>query len=268
MKHPKHILEELGIRPRKKWGQNFLMHENNVNSIVEFADPPENSNILEIGPGLGAMTENLVNYAKQYIAVEFDPILYTYLQKTYASENVSFIHDDILNVNISTLFRGEPYTVIANLPYHITTPIIERLLSDRARIESMTFLLQKEVVTRIASGPGSKTYGRLSVWIQTLCEVAKGPTLKPGCFLPQPDVDSQVVKLIPKETQVSDDFFDFTNLLFQKRRKTLGNILKSSGYDPEKINNELLTLRPEELSIETLQNIFHRCLAQVPGTSD
>ncbi|MCB1197053.1 MAG: ribosomal RNA small subunit methyltransferase A [Deltaproteobacteria bacterium] len=258
MQHPKHILEQLNIRPRKKWGQNFLVHQNNVQSIVEFADPPEHSNILEIGPGLGAMTETLIQIAKQYIAVEFDPILYDYLQKTFTGKHVDFIHDDILNVSISDLFAGQTFTVIANLPYHITTPIIERLLAQRHRIESMTLLLQKEVVSRMLAQPGSKTYGRLSVWIQSLCNTQKGPTLKPGCFMPKPDVDSQVIKLMPRKTEMNAAFFDFVNILFQKRRKTIGNILKSSGYDTSRTDETILASRPEDLSIEILATLFRQ----------
>ncbi|MCB0271931.1 MAG: ribosomal RNA small subunit methyltransferase A [Bdellovibrionales bacterium] len=260
MIHPKHVLQTLQIRARKKWGQNFLVHENNVKSIFEFAHPSPKTNILEIGPGLGAMTQVLCAHAKKYIGVEYDPILFGYLQETYKNSNTLFIHQDILETKLEDIFPGEKFEVVANLPYHITTPILDHLLTQRSRIQNMTLLLQKEVVDRIIAKAGSKTYGRMSVWIQSLCNVEKGPVLKPGCFYPQPDIDSQVIRLTPLDVQIDEKFLAFIRILFQKRRKTLGRILKDQDLSTTNVQADYLQLRPEDLSIDQLKEIFKKTL--------
>jgi len=259
MKHPKHILNELNIRPRKKWGQNFLVYENNVRALIEFSGLRPGQTVLEIGPGLGAMSEHLFSHADQYTGVEFDPILCGYLKSTYVKENVTWVHGDILKVDLNDILNQPELIIFGNLPYHITTPILETLFPYRSKVQSMVFLLQKEVVTRMIAQPNQKTYGRLSVWVQSLFETHKGPILKPACFMPQPDVDSQAIKLIPKSTTPEKAFFDFVQMLFQKRRKTIGSILKSHDINIQPIAAEKLGLRPENLSIEDFKNLFLKC---------
>jgi 16S rRNA (adenine1518-N6/adenine1519-N6)-dimethyltransferase len=267
MQHPKHILGQLNIRPRKKWGQNFLVHPNNVQQIFNFANVPPQANILEIGPGLGAMTEYMIPKAKAYTAIELDPILFDFLNKTFAAPHATFLHQDVLEVSPKDLFPGQNhYHVVANLPYHITTPIIALLLKDLDRIQSITLLLQKEVVARMEAKPGSKTYGRLSVWLQSVCDVTKGPTLKPGCFYPPPDIDSQVVRLSPNGHPIKPAFLDFVALLFQKRRKTLGKILKDASYDVSLIDPALHSIRPETLDVASLQTIFNQLTPPAPSS--
>lgn len=256
MEHPKHILNRLNIRPKKSWGQNFLVHENNVQQILNAADIPPKAFVIEIGPGLGAMTEKLVSQVATYTGIEYDPILYEHLQNTYASSTATFIHKDILDVNLANVIGTQDVVVVGNLPYHITTPILEKLLSFHGQITSMTFLLQKEVVARMAAREGSKTYGRMSVWIQSMCDVTLGPVLKPGCFLPKPDVDSQVIHLIPKPEPADKRFLHFVGLLFQKRRKTLRRILKDLSYDVAQMDTDILDARPEVLKIEDLRDLW------------
>lgn len=257
MEHPKNILNQLGIRPRKKWGQNFLMYENNVKSIVAFANIAAGSNVIEIGPGLGAMSEVLIASANKYIGIEYDPILFQFLCDTYSGSHAQFVHQDVLDFDFEAVLSDEPYIVMGNLPYHITTPILEMLTHHQHRITKMTFLLQKEVVDRICASANSKTYGRMSVWLQSKYTIEKGPVLKPSCFMPAPDVDSQVITLTPKSSHHTEAFFEFVKSLFQKRRKTIQHIINSLDYDLSKVNPNFLQKRPENLTIEDFEILFN-----------
>ncbi|MEA4987388.1 MAG: 16S rRNA (adenine(1518)-N(6)/adenine(1519)-N(6))-dimethyltransferase RsmA [Anaerovorax sp.] len=275
------IKEKHGFRLSKSLGQNFLTDANIVNKIIEGAAIGEDDLVIEIGPGIGVLTAAAASCAGKIVAVEIDSHLIPILKETLAEyDNISILHADILKTDLVEVLEkykeinGKPRTgvkVIGNLPYYITTPIIMKLLEDAVPVDSITIMMQKEVADRIKSGPGTKAYGALSVAVQYYCTVASVASVPKEVFIPQPKVDSAVIRLdLRKEKAVEltseSVFFSVVKNGFGQRRKTLLNsltgvmgktkdeilqALKDAGIDPIR--------RAETLSIEefaSLSNII------------
>ena len=229
------IIRKHDFSMQKKYGQNFLIDAGILQEIVESADITKEDCVLEIGPGIGSMKQYLCEAAQQVTAVEIDTKLIPILEETLAAyDNVEVIHGDILKVDIGALAEknpeGKPFKVVANLPYYITTPIVMELLEKKLPIESITIMVQKEVAERMQAGPGSKTYGALSLAVQYYAEAKIVAEAPPHCFLPQPKVSSSVIRLT-RYTQppvaVKDErlMFRLIRNAFNQRRKTLANAL-------------------------------------------
>jgi len=226
------ILEKYGLGARKSLGQNFLIDQHVLGKIVRAADIGSEDIVLEVGPGLGGLTQALTEHAKQVIAVELDKRLIEVLRETFSSENnVEFIHSDIMDYSIPDHINK----VVANLPYYITTPILMHLL-ENYHFQSITVMVQKEVAQRMAAEPGSKAYGALSLAVQYYATAEIAANVPPNSFIPRPQVGSAVVHLtVRKEPPVSvDKKALFTNIKagFGKRRKTLVNALFSEEIYP------------------------------------
>lgn len=240
--------------PRKRFGQNFLQNQQVIQNILAAINPQPADNILEIGPGLGAITQPLLRQVNQLKAVEIDRDLQAYLQELpIAQGKLQLIAADALTVDYSQF--GDNLRIIGNLPYNISTPLLIHLLQYTSHIQDMYFMLQKEVVDRMASGPGSRDYGRLSVMLQYHCEVEHLFDVPPEAFDPQPKVDSAIVRLIPYQDSpypavAVDKLGELVATSFGMRRKTLINNLKGTISAAEL--NELGidgTKRPEQISI-------------------
>ncbi|MBI3547087.1 MAG: 16S rRNA (adenine(1518)-N(6)/adenine(1519)-N(6))-dimethyltransferase RsmA [Gammaproteobacteria bacterium] len=217
---------------RKRFGQHFL-HDRNVIARIAAALAPTNDDVIvEIGPGTGALTRELLNRVKHLHAVEFDRDLVARLNSEIAPERLTLHQADALKFEFCPLATaGRKLRVIGNLPYNISTPLLFHLLEQAGCIQDMLFMLQKEVVTRLAAGPGGKDYGRLSVMIQYRCAVEKLFNVAPGAFTPPPQVDSSIVRLVPHATPpvaVNDveRFAQLVKAAFTSRRKVLRNTLK------------------------------------------
>lgn len=238
----KDLLEKYGFKFSKSLGQNFLIDGNIVRKIVEEAEVDKDTNVLEIGPGIGTLTEELAINAKNVVAVELDKKLLPILDETLDSyDNVEIIHGDILEVDIDKIIEekleGGPIKIVANLPYYVTTPIIGRLLEDELNIESISVMVQKEVAERMIAPPGSKTYGSLSVFVGFYTDAEIIVKVPNTVFMPKPKIDSAVIRLnIKKELPDIDreKFFKVVKAAFSKRRKTILNSLSSYGFDIEK----------------------------------
>ncbi len=245
---------QMAHRARKRFGQNFLQSRQIIDNIIRSLNLQPGNNVLEIGPGLGALTQPLLQKLDQLTAIEIDRDLQAHLTEMHgAGGKLTVISADALTVDYSQF--GERIRVIGNLPYNISTPLLLRLLHYTPHIDDMHFMLQKEVVDRIAAGPGSKAYGRLSVMLQYYCDVEHLFDVPPEAFHPQPKVDSAVVRLTPHTSSPypAVEFADLERLVacaFSMRRKTLANNLKpvisateltAMGIDP--------VLRPEQISV-------------------
>lgn len=248
---------------RKRFGQNFLQDTHIINAIIRCIHAQPHDRIIEIGPGLGALTQPLLGQVDRLIAIEIDRDLYAHLQSIPKRGQLELINADVLKVDFSAF--GNQLRIIGNLPYNISTPLLIRLLQITPQIEDMHFMLQKEVVQRLAASPGSKTYGRLSVMAQYYCEVTELIHVPPSAFHPQPKVDSAIVRLTPFKTaqypQV--DFFHLEQLVataFSMRRKTIANNLKSiiSASDLVNLNIDP-QWRPEQISVIQYVNILKHC---------
>lgn len=264
------LLKERGLSPNKQLGQNFLCDANMIKKIADAAGVTKGDSVLEIGPGLGALTRELCDRAKRVVAVEIDSGLAEVLKTTLSDkENAAVIHADFLKCDLKELHEalgGGPFFVAANLPYYITTAIILRLLESGLPVVSMSFLIQKEVAERMAAAPKTKSYGSLSIAVQYHTDVSVVLSVPRGCFLPPPGVDSVVVMLKKRPPRVSvpseEDFFRITRAAFAMRRKTLANNL-SAGMGIEKERAEELiasadlpaNVRGEELSLEQFAEI-------------
>jgi 16S rRNA (adenine1518-N6/adenine1519-N6)-dimethyltransferase len=245
------ILEKYGFSFKKSLGQNFLIDTNILKKIVSFADLTENSGAIEIGPGIGALTEQLARSSKKVIAFEIDQRLLPILQDTLSPyENVRVIHKDVLEADVRIVMEEEfqgihDIMVVANLPYYVTTPIIMKLLEDRLPIRGIVCMLQKEVADRISAKPGTKEYGSLSIAVQYYTEAETVMIVPKTVFVPQPNVDSAVIRLIKREkpaVEVKDEafFFQVTKASFAQRRKTLLNNLTSQLPDGKQKKEEIL----------------------------
>lgn len=217
--------------PKKSLGQHFLTDRSYIERIVLAVDPKPGDRLVEIGPGQGAITLPLLRRHGELTAIEFDRDLITPLME--ASEGVgrlAIIHKDVLAVDFGKLAGDDRLRLVGNLPYNLSSPILFHALEHAASIRDMVFMLQKEVVDRMAAGPGSKVYGRLSVMLQAYCTVTPLFVVPPGAFRPPPKVDSAVVRMVPRppaEIGVADPqrFTDIVRAAFGQRRKTLRNAL-------------------------------------------
>ena len=250
------ILSRHKFSIRKKYGQNFLVDASMLEKIVETAGIGEDDAVLEIGPGLGAMTQLLAERAGSVTAVEIDKELIPILKETLADcSNVNIINGDIMKQDLKELCGGGKYKVVANLPYYITTPIVMKLLEENASIESITIMIQKEVAQRMQTGPGSKDYGALSLAVQYYAKPVYVCTVPPECFIPRPGVDSAVVRLDVFDTppvKVKDPEFMFKLIRasFNQRRKTLGNAVSGDAalnISRESVQQALSSLGMDEM---------------------
>ncbi len=239
------VLEKYGIRAQKKYGQNFLIDQNILEKIAQTSQIGKDDLVLEIGPGLGALTQILCERAGRVIAVEIDRKLIPVLEETLSGyDNLSLINEDILKCDLKDLLKeGDRYgsvKVVANLPYYITTPVLMFLLESRYPFESVTVMIQKEVADRIKAGPSTKDYGSLSLAVQYYSQPVVALQVPPSCFIPRPGVGSVVLKLgiyreKPVEAKDEELLFRLIRGSFNQRRKTLVNGLKNyAGLDLSK----------------------------------
>ena len=250
-------------KPRKRFGQNFLHDKMIIQKIVNSINPRQGDNIVEIGPGEGALTELVLDKIGAMNVVELDRDLIPLLKIRFVLQDGLAIHQaDALKFDFCQLQEGDKkIRIIGNLPYNISTPLLFHLFDSNHCIKDMHFMLQKEVVDRIVANPGDSAYGRLGIMMQYFCHADYVFTVKPGAFRPAPKVDSAIVRLVPHDNPPVDiaDFDVFSKLVnfcFTQRRKTLRNILKGQ-LDVSQIENLDIepTIRPERLSLEDFTNI-------------
>ena len=228
------IIQKYNFNFKKSYGQNFLIDSHVIDKIVKAAEIGKNDNVLEIGPGIGTLTQYLAEAAGKVAAVEIDEKLIPVLSETLAEYgNVEVINQDILKCDIDSIFGGEPFKVVANLPYYITTPIIMGLLEGKSHFDSLTVMIQKEVADRMKAGPGTKDYGALSLAVQYYAEPYLAANVPPNCFMPRPAVGSAVIRLKRRPApavEVRDEklLFKLIRAAFMERRKTLLNAVKNS----------------------------------------
>ncbi|GIN93500.1 ribosomal RNA small subunit methyltransferase A [Siminovitchia terrae] len=246
----KEIMEKYGFSFKKSLGQNFLIDPNILRNITEYAGLTKETGVIEIGPGIGALTEHLARTAKKVVAYEIDQRLLPILADTLAPyDNVKIIHEDILKADIHQMIEKEfaevkEIMVVANLPYYVTTPIILKLLEEKLPIRGIVVMLQKEVGDRIAAKPGTKEYGSLSIAIQFYTTAETVMIVPKSVFVPQPNVDSAVIRMLLRErpaVSVKDErfFFHITKMSFAQRRKTLMNNLTSGLPDGKKRKSDI-----------------------------
>ncbi len=274
------VLQKYNFNFQKKFGQNFLIDTRVLEEIIDAAQITKDDFVLEIGPGIGTMTQYLCETAREVVAVEIDTNLIPILKDTLSAyDNVEVLNQDILKVDIASLAKernnDRPIKVVANLPYYITTPIIMGLFESHVPIDSITIMVQKEVADRMQEGPGSKEYGALSLAVQYYAKPEIVVNVPPSCFMPQPKVGSAVIRLTRHEqspVQVDNEklMFQVIRASFNQRRKTLANGLNnfgSFGLGKEEIQaciEELgvpVNIRGEALSLEQfaeLANIINR----------
>jgi 16S rRNA (adenine1518-N6/adenine1519-N6)-dimethyltransferase len=263
------VLQKYHFVFQKRFGQNFLIDTHVLDKIISASEITKDDFVLEIGPGIGTMTQYLAQAAREVAAVEIDDALIPILSDTLKDwDNVTVIHDDILKVDIRKLAEekngGKPIKVVANLPYYITTPIIMALFEKNVPLDSITIMVQKEVADRMQVGPGTKDYGALSLAVQYYAKPEIVANVPPNCFMPRPNVGSAVIRLTRhKESpvQVEDEalMFRLIRASFNQRRKTLVNGLKNStelSFTKEEIEEALtkcdlpLTIRGEALDLQ------------------
>ncbi len=261
------IIQQNDFRFQKRFGQNFLIDEGVLRNIITSSEITKDDCVLEIGPGIGTMTQALAEAAGQVVAVEIDGNLIPILHETLKDHaNVSIIHNDVLKLDLHELIHtynhGKPVKVVANLPYYITTPIIMGLFESHAPILSITVMVQKEVADRMQSGPGSKDYGALSLAVQYYAAPMIVQEVPPNCFIPRPNVGSAVIRLkahTEPPVQVQDErwMFRIIKAAFGQRRKTLLNALSSLASVPKEETRAALcslglseTIRGEALTLE------------------
>lgn len=262
------VLQKYGFVFQKKYGQNFLIDTHVLDKIVAAAQIGPEDFVVEIGPGIGTLTQYLAYAAREVCAVEIDKNLIPILKDTLQEyDNVTVMNEDILKVDLNRLAeeknQGRPIKVVANLPYYITTPIIMGLFENGVPLESMTVMVQKEVADRMQTGPGSKEYGALSLAVQYYAEPYIAANVPPNCFMPRPKVGSAVIRLTrhqapPVEVADERQMFAVIRASFNQRRKTLVNGLKNSdvlSFSREEIERAVaacglpLTVRGETLSL-------------------
>lgn len=268
-----HILRAFNIKAKKGLGQNFLVNTEIVDGIVQAADISEQDQVLEVGPGIGTLTQALGLAGAHVTAVELDQSLLPVLEKTLeGAGDVHVVHGDILQVDINELMQGNTFKVVANLPYYITTPIILKLLESRLPVERLVTMVQKEVAERMAAKPGGREYGALSIAVQYYAEVSIPLLVPANSFIPEPKVDSAVVlcKLRdkpPVEINSEKLFFQVVRAAFSQRRKMLSNCLKTMGVSGDIVQTWMATAgiegkrRPETLSLQEfalLANTFEQ----------
>ncbi len=274
------IIKKYEFAFQKKFGQNFLIDTHVLDKIIAAAGVTKADCVLEIGPGIGTMTQYLAENARHVVAVEIDPNLIPILKETLVDyNNVTVIHDDILKADINQIAEqyngGRPIKVVANLPYYITTPIIMGLFEGEVPVDNITVMVQKEVADRMQVGPGSKDYGALSLAVQYYAEPYIVANVPPNCFMPRPNVGSAVIRLTrhkepPVKAEDTGLMFRLIRASFNQRRKTLQNGLNNSPEIPftrEQIAEAIESLglgpsvRGEALNLEqfaALSNYFSR----------
>ena len=241
----KHILRAFDLHASRRLGQNFLISPGVVRAVVEAAGIEAGDLVLEIGPGIGTLTQGLLEAGAKVTAVELDKKLPAVLAETLRGyEHLNIVQGDILKTNIPALMGDKPFKVAANLPYYITTPILLSLLEQNLPITHIVTMVQKEVAERMTASPGGKDYGALSVAVQYYTEPEIVLDVPPSCFFPAPEVDSAVIACTLRKTPavaVKDDnlFFRVVKASFGQRRKTLSNALKPLGVPKEKIESAL-----------------------------
>lgn len=259
----KDIVKKYGFKFSKSLGQNFLIDDSVLQDIVDNSNISKDDLVIEIGPGVGTLTKELLKKAKKVYAIELDSDLIPILNEELKEfNNFQVVHKDALKVNFNELIGEEKSTkVVANLPYYVTTPIISKLLKENYKFESLTIMIQKEVGERIAAKPSTKEYGALSILVQYYCDVEIIRKVSCDSFIPRPKVDSIVIKLTrllePRvKTKSKELFFKIVRSSFNMRRKTLWNGLKSLGMKKESLEKAFidanidLKRRGETLSLE------------------
>ena len=251
------VLQKYNFNFQKKFGQNFLINTGILEDIIEAAEITKDDFVLEIGPGIGTMTQYLCESAREVIAVEIDKNLIPILEDTLSAyDNVEVLNEDILKVDIKTLAEtrnaGKPIKVVANLPYYITTPIIMGLFESHVPIDSITIMVQKEVADRMQEGPGSKEYGALSLAVQYYAHPEIVVNVPPSCFMPQPKVGSAVIRLTrhaepPVNVENEKLMFQIIRASFNQRRKTLANGL--NNFTGMNLSKEVIQQCIEELGV-------------------
>lgn len=277
----KEIIRKYGFSLKKSLGQNFLIDQNVLSKIVSAAELDPTKGALEIGPGIGALTQQLAKRAGKVVAVEIDQRLIPILQETLEGYgHVKVVHGDILKLKLGELFAENfsevsGVSVVANLPYYVTTPIVMKLLEDKLPLEHIVVMIQKEVAKRMAARPGTKDYGSLSIAVQYYCEPELVAIVPHTVFIPQPNVDSAVIKLkLRKEppVEVEDEafFFEVVQASFAQRRKTIANnllvrffskdnraalenVLQAAGIEPSRRGETLTLAEFARLSHELLK---------------
>ena len=263
------LIQKYQFHFQKKFGQNFLIDSHVLDKIIKAADVTKDDFVLEIGPGIGTLTQRLCQQAREVTAVEIDKNLIPILQETLSAyQNIEICNEDILKMDIIRLAQekndGKPLKVVANLPYYITTPIIMGLFENHVPIESITVMVQKEVADRMQVGPGSKDYGALSLAVQFYAKPQIVANVPSNCFIPRPKVGSTVIRLTshekpPVEVQDEKLMFRIIRASFNQRRKTLANGLNNAAgitLTKEQIQNCIeklgvpVTIRGEALTLE------------------
>ena len=263
------VLQKYNFSFQKKFGQNFLIDPPVLDKIIAAAEITKDDFVLEIGPGIGTLTQYLAEAAREVVAVEIDSTLIPILEDTLSAyDNVSVINEDVLKVDLRKLAEerngGKPIKVVANLPYYITTPIIMSLFESHVPLKSLTVMVQKEVALRMQAGPGTKDYGALSLAVQYYASPYLAANVPPNCFMPRPNVGSAVIRLTRFEetpVQVKDEklLFRLIRASFNQRRKTLQNGLVNSqelDFTKEQVAAAIATLgvspsvRGEALTLE------------------
>lgn len=240
-----YICKRFDIKMSKKLGQNFLIKRGIVDEIVHAAELTPGEPVLEVGPGIGTLTQGLAQSGADVTAIELDRRLLEVLDTTLASyDNVRIVHGDVLKLDVPTIMNHKPFKVVANLPYYITTPIIMSLLESKLPIERLVVMVQKEVALRMVAKPGTKDYGALSVAVQYYTEPDIVLDVPPKSFLPAPAVTSSVIRCVLRDNppvDVIDEklFFRVVKAGFAQRRKTFANTMKTTGLSKDRIE-ELL----------------------------
>lgn len=247
------IINKYGFHFQKRYGQNFLIDANILEKIIEAAEITKEEGVIEIGPGIGTMTQYLAEHAKWVAAVEIDKNLIPILKETLSDyNNVTIFNEDILKLDINKLVQdknnGRPVKIVANLPYYITTPIIMGLFESQVPLSSITIMVQKEVAERMQVGPGTKDYGALSLAVQYYARPEIMLKVPPTCFIPRPNVGSAVIRLTrfdkpPIQVSSEKKLFSIIKAAFNQRRKTLANALANASILVDEKGNEVRVTR-------------------------
>ena len=269
---PKKFQEQFnkyGFNLKKMYGQNFIIDENTIDSIINKSGIDKDTLVIEIGPGAGSLTYKLSMYAKNVICYEIDTTLKELLEENVSNDNLEIIYNDFLKCDINSDIKKYDYKklyVVANLPYYITTPIITKIIEESVPVDKLVIMVQKEVGDRFKAKPNSKEYNSLSIYLNYYFDVKKILDVSKNVFIPKPNVDSIVLELVSKkdkyELKNKDIFFKLVKDSFKQKRKTLKNNLKD--YDLDKIGQVLnednldLSIRAEQLSIEIFVKIANK----------
>lgn len=275
----KFLMKKYGIRANKSLGQNFLISEEVVKAIIKGSEVSKEDLVIEIGPGLGTLTKYLLEKAGKVICIELDKKMIEILNDRFLLyDNIEILNEDVLKVDLASIIEKEKLNedikrvkVVANLPYYITTPIIMKLLEDKIDIESITVMIQKEVADRLIEIPGGKQTGAITYTVYYYCDSEKVIEVPKDSFIPEPEVTSEVIKLMIRrepiiKVQDEKNFFYLIKCAFMQRRKTLLNSLTnthifSSKEQGKKILDEVgldINVRPEKLTIEDFEKIYKK----------